>query len=79
MNDFSAIWADLLPVTHYLELRTDNILRAAPLSISTPAFAWLAANAGAHGFHMSYPRDNPHGIVYEPWHWRFDGPPANAA
>ena len=18
---------------------------------------------------MSYPRDNPHGIVYEPWHW----------
>jgi D-alanyl-D-alanine carboxypeptidase len=20
---------------------------------------------------MSYPRDNPHGIVYEPWHWRF--------
>lgn len=46
---------------------------------ATPAFAWLAANAGAHGFHMSYPRDNPHGIVYEPWHWRFGGPPANAA
>jgi zinc D-Ala-D-Ala carboxypeptidase len=35
----------------------------------TEAFAWLSANAGGHGFAMSYPRDNPHGIVYEPWHW----------
>lgn len=35
----------------------------------TPAFAWLMANAGAFGFTLSYPRDNPHGIVYEPWHW----------
>ncbi len=37
----------------------------------TTAFAWLQANAGAYGFVMSYPRDNPHGIVYEPWHWRY--------
>lgn len=37
---------------------------------ATPAFAWLQRNADAHGFAMSYPRDNPHGIVYEPWHWR---------
>ena len=36
---------------------------------ATPAFAWLARHAGGHGFAMSYPRDNPHGIVYEPWHW----------
>ena len=35
----------------------------------TDAFAWLQANAGGHGFIMSYPRDNPHGIIYEPWHW----------
>lgn len=38
---------------------------------ATPAFAWLQAHAGEHGYAMSYPRDNPHGIVYEPWHWRF--------
>ena len=38
---------------------------------ATPAFAWLAVHAGTHGFAMSYPRGNPHGIVYEPWHWRF--------
>ncbi len=37
----------------------------------TPAFAWLTGHAGDHGFTMSYPRDNPHGIVYEPWHWSF--------
>jgi len=37
---------------------------------ATPAFEWLTHHAGEHGFTMSYPRDNPHGIVYEPWHWR---------
>jgi len=37
----------------------------------TAAFEWLSEHAGDHGFAMSYPRDNPHGIVYEPWHWRF--------
>ena len=39
----------------------------------TPAFAWLTAHAGNFGFVMSYPRDNPHGIVYEPWHWYYLG------
>jgi D-alanyl-D-alanine carboxypeptidase len=33
------------------------------------AFRWLGANAGRFGFSMSYPRDNPWGIIYEPWHW----------
>ena len=41
---------------------------------ATPAFAWLQAEAAGFGFSLSYPRDNPHGIVYEPWHWRYDGP-----
>jgi D-alanyl-D-alanine carboxypeptidase len=36
---------------------------------ATPAFDWLRANAAAFDFTMSYPRENPHGIVYEPWHW----------
>lgn len=39
----------------------------------TDAFAWLTAHAAAYGFGMSYPRGNPHGIVYEPWHWRYAG------
>ena len=36
---------------------------------TTRAFAWLQQHAGRHGFRLSYPRDNPHGISYEPWHW----------
>lgn len=36
----------------------------------TDAFAWLRDNASGYRFVMSYPRDNPHGIAYEPWHWR---------
>ena len=33
------------------------------------AFAWLENNALRFGFHLSYPRGNPHGVAYEPWHW----------
>ena len=36
---------------------------------STQAFAWLQRRAAEFGFSMSYPRDNPCGFVYEPWHW----------
>lgn len=36
---------------------------------ASPAFAWLRTHASRFGFRMSYPRDNPHGIAYEPWHW----------
>lgn len=36
---------------------------------NSPAFAWLSAHASQFGFTLSYPRDNPHGIAYEPWHW----------
>lgn len=35
----------------------------------SPAFAWLARHAARHGFRLSYPRGNRHGIAYEPWHW----------
>jgi D-alanyl-D-alanine carboxypeptidase len=33
------------------------------------AFAWLTGNAGHFGFGLSYPRGNPVGFAYEPWHW----------
>ena len=35
----------------------------------TAAFTWLSNHADKYGFTLSYPRDNPYGIVYEPWHW----------
>lgn len=33
------------------------------------AFSWLTESAGGFGFYMSFPRGNPHGVAYEPWHW----------
>lgn len=38
---------------------------------NTGAFAWLTRHAQRFGFTLSYPRDNPQGYVYEPWHWRY--------
>lgn len=35
----------------------------------TAQFRWLKKNAARFGFRLSFPKDNPHGIVYEPWHW----------
>lgn len=35
----------------------------------TPAFFWLTANANRFGFYLSYPKGNPQGYQYEPWHW----------
>lgn len=33
------------------------------------AFSWLNLRAGDFGFRLSFPRDNPFGVAYEPWHW----------
>ena len=41
----------------------------------TPAFHWLQENAARFGFELSFPRNNPRGVNYEPWHWRFVGTP----
>jgi D-alanyl-D-alanine carboxypeptidase len=36
---------------------------------TSAAYAWLQVNAARFGFRMSYPRHNPQGFIYEPWHW----------
>lgn len=43
---------------------------------TTDAFSWLSRRAEAFGFALSYPRDNPEGIDYEPWHWARHADPA---
>ena len=53
---------------HALDIGTPGDAPAEESFEATDAFAWLQVHGG-HGFHLSYPRDNPHGIVYEPWHW----------
>lgn len=40
---------------------------------SSDAFIWLCSNARRFGFSLSYPRDNPRGFTYEPWHWSING------
>lgn len=54
-----------------LDIGTPDAPPAEETFDTTAAFAWLTAHANEYGFAMSYPRNNPHGIIYEPWHWRF--------
>lgn len=54
----------------------DGNVPATDLSTSfenTAAFKWLEQNAPYYSFEISFPKDNPQGISYEPWHWRFVG------
>jgi D-alanyl-D-alanine carboxypeptidase len=39
----------------------------------TAAFQWLEKNAAYYSFEISFPKNNPQGVNYEPWHWRFVG------
>lgn len=41
---------------------------------NTNEFQWLKNHAETYGFSMSYPRNNPKGVEYEPWHWLFNDP-----
>ena len=38
----------------------------------TETFHWLKNKAKNFGFVMSFPKDNPQGFIYEPWHWCFN-------
>ncbi|MFH1857708.1 MAG: M15 family metallopeptidase, partial [Candidatus Omnitrophota bacterium] len=37
-----------------------------------PEYQWLLQHAQAHGFVLSYPRQNPWGTTFEPWHWHYE-------
>ena len=37
----------------------------------TPHYAWLLENARDFGLHLSYPKNNKLGVMFEPWHWRY--------
>jgi zinc D-Ala-D-Ala carboxypeptidase len=54
----------------------DGSLPATDLEVSfetTPAFKWLQKKAAHYNFELSFPKNNPQGVSYEPWHWRFVG------
>jgi zinc D-Ala-D-Ala carboxypeptidase len=46
---------------------------------TTPVGEWLSANAGKYGYVLSFPKGNAQGVMYEPWHWRYQGSPASQA
>jgi D-alanyl-D-alanine carboxypeptidase len=54
---------------HALDLTTPGTAVLEEEFEESEAFGWLTAHAGEFGFHMSFPRGNPHGVAYEPWHW----------
>ena len=39
----------------------------------TEAFLWLQDHAARYHFVLSFPAGNSQGVLYEPWHWRFEG------
>ncbi len=42
------------------------------------AFSWLSQHAATFDFVLTYPKNNHHGISYEPWHWCYQRPTNNA-
>ena len=37
-----------------------------------PEFKWLMLNAKNYNFYLTYPKGNPFGVEYEPWHWHWE-------
>jgi LAS superfamily LD-carboxypeptidase LdcB len=54
-----------------IDVTTTGIKPLEPEFGETKAYRWLRSNAGIYGFRETYPRDNRHGIDWEPWHWRY--------
>jgi D-alanyl-D-alanine carboxypeptidase len=54
-----------------VDIGTPGELALTEAFASTPAYRWLQANGPRFGFALSFPRGNPHGIAFEPWHWCF--------
>ena len=54
-----------------VDLTTEGVRALEVEFETTAAFAWLSRNAERFGFFLSYPRENPYGYAYEPWHWSF--------
>lgn len=50
MNGFAYGWSAILPLTWYLQIRVDQMLRAAPLQSSLPALGYLCALTALFGF-----------------------------
>lgn len=54
-----------------VDITTTECPQAEEVFETTAAYRWLATNAKRFGFSESFPRNNVHNLVYEPWHWRY--------
>lgn len=52
-----------------IDIITDGLKGLDESFEDTEAFRWLCDNANKFNFYLSYPRNNPFGVIYEPWHW----------
>ena len=57
-----------------VDVTTDGVASLELEFEETAAYRWLSKNAGRFGFRLSFPRQNPYGYAYEPWHWCFRTP-----
>ena len=44
-----------------------------------PEHQWMLKHASDFGFTLSYPRENPWGIAFEPWHWKYSAEENNSS
>ena len=54
-----------------VDVTTDGVASLELEFEDTGAYRWLSGNAHSFGFTLSFPRQNPYGYAYEPWHWCF--------
>ena len=52
-----------------IDINTPGCLPLTETFEPTAAYIWLNQHAHSFGFQLSYPRDNLHGVIFEPWHW----------
>jgi D-alanyl-D-alanine carboxypeptidase len=54
-----------------LDISTHDCPQAEEVFATTDAYRWLVNHGASYGFYETYSKNNKHGIVFEPWHWRF--------
>jgi len=66
------------PVNHAIDFTNENGIngfsdnQTARDFEALPEFNWLMENANQFNFYLSYPKNNPYGVAFEPWHWHWE-------
>lgn len=61
------------PPTQAIDFATENGVGVGGVDEQfalTAEYQWLLGNAAGFDLELSYPKGNPEGIDFEPWHWR---------